>query len=68
MKKARHDDPEIADEYDFSNAVRGKHSERMKDGFTVRVVSDEADRRRQARRAGETDSTERHGVLPPADE
>ena len=47
MSEARHDDPEIADEYDFSNAVRGKYAERMKDGYTVRIVSDEKDRLRQ---------------------
>lgn len=51
MNKARHEDPEIADEYDFSNAVRGKYYERFKDGFTVRIVSDEEDRRHQARLA-----------------
>jgi len=41
MSKARREDPEIADEYDFSNAVRGKYAEQMKDGYTVQIVSDE---------------------------
>jgi len=49
MNSARHEDPDIADEYDLSNALRGEHAERMKDGFTTRVVSDEEDRLRQAR-------------------
>ena len=53
MNKARHEDPDIADEYDFSDAVRGKHAARMKDGFTVRIVSDEEDQRRQRRPATE---------------
>jgi len=47
MSTARREDPEIADEYDFSNAVRGTYAERMKDGYTVRIVSDEKDRLRQ---------------------
>lgn len=38
----------MADEYDFSEAVPNPYAERMKDGFTVRIVSDEVDRR-QAR-------------------
>ena len=56
MSEARHDDPEIADEYNFSNAVRGKYAEQMKDGYTVQIVSDEEDRLRRARLADEADA------------
>jgi hypothetical protein len=56
MSKARREDPEIADEYDFSNAVRGKYAEQMKDGYTVQIVSDEEDRLRRARLADEADA------------
>lgn len=51
--RARHDDDEIPDEIDFSGGVRGKYYERFKDGYTVRIVTDEEDRRRQARLAAE---------------
>ena len=54
--RARHHDDEIPDEIDFSGGVRGKYYERFKDGFSVRIVSDEEDRLRQARLSDETDS------------
>jgi len=56
MTKVRHEDPDIADEYDLTNAVRGEHAGRMKNGFTVRIVSDEEDQRRQARLIEKTDA------------
>lgn len=61
MSKARHDDPDIADEYDFSDAVRGKHfqwAKRAKGRFVI--VSDEEDRQRQAASA-------RDGTPPQSD-
>lgn len=51
------DDDEIPDEIDLSNGVRGKHYEwakRAKGRFVI--VSDEEDRRRQARLSGATDA------------
>lgn len=46
MDKARRDDPDIADEYDFSRAAPNPYADRMRDGSSVRRVSDEDDRRR----------------------
>jgi len=65
---ARRRDDDVPDEIDFFGGVRGKYHERLKDGFTVRIVSDEEDRRRPARRAVETGSTEPLGIPAPGDE
>ena len=37
MRKAK-DDPDMLEEYDFSNAVRGKHAERYAEGTNVVVI------------------------------
>ena len=38
MKKAK-GDPDMLEEYDFSNAVRGKHAERYAEGTNVVVLA-----------------------------
>jgi hypothetical protein len=38
MKHAN-DDPDMLEEYDFSNAVRGKHAERYAEGTNVVVLA-----------------------------
>jgi hypothetical protein len=38
MKNAN-DDPDMLEEYDFSNAVRGKHAERYAEGTNVVVLA-----------------------------
>lgn len=45
MDETRHEDPDIADEYDFSKAVPNPYAERIQNGNTVRFVSEEEDRR-----------------------
>ena len=37
-KRAKEADPEMRDEYDFSDGVRGKYAERYREGTNVRVL------------------------------
>jgi hypothetical protein len=43
MSKANVRDPDLEDEYDFSQAKRGVHYERAMKGVQVRIVTDEED-------------------------
>ena len=47
MTKARHSDPDMADEYDFSGGRRVVYHERAKDGIRVSLVTDEEDELRR---------------------
>ncbi|MEI6089718.1 MAG: hypothetical protein WCR42_04660 [bacterium] len=39
MKKTDKDMDDMASEYDFSNGVRGKHQQKLEEGYTVTVYS-----------------------------
>jgi hypothetical protein len=40
MKKEKHDDTNMREEYDFSGGVRGKHYKSYREGHTVRIHKD----------------------------